>query len=104
MRLTIVPLLLWLWVAAMRLLPYYLESGISFPAQGNPQAVTLYLACYYLNIAAANEDRGGTACYFYDGQFLKALNEHVHNGHLRIPGFDLVPALFFWMRKLCDLG
>ena len=62
-----------------------------------------YLACYYLNMMAANKDIGGTYSYLYC-QSLQALNKHLHNGQLGISGSNLVPALSFWMRKSRDMG
>jgi len=63
---------------------------------------SFYLACYYLNHVAANEDHEGMYSYLYC-QSLQTLNKHLHNGPLSIPGFDVVPALLFWMRRSCDL-
>ena len=60
-----------------------------------------YLACYYLNIAA-NEETNGTACYFYSDA-LHNLGKHLHNSR-EIPGYDVVPAAFFWLRKSRDMG
>ena len=61
-----------------------------------------YLACYYLNIAA-NEDEDGMACYSYSS-VLDNLSEHIHNSQDQIPGFNVVPAAFFWLRKSRDMG
>ena len=63
---------------------------------------SLYLACYYLNIAA-NEDDDGAPCYFYS-HALQTLSEHLHDGNIGIPGSDVVPAMLFWLRKSRDLG
>ena len=62
-----------------------------------------YLACYYLNIATANENVGGVACYFYS-QALGRLSKHLHDGRFKNPGSNAVPAMFFWLRKSRDLG
>jgi len=58
------------------------------------------LACYYLNVAA-NEDKNGIACCFYS-QALLNLSKHI--GSYRIPGFNMLPASFFWLRKSHNLG
>ena len=62
-----------------------------------------YLACYYLNIVTANENVGGVACYFYT-QALLELAGSLYNGRFQTPGSNVVPAMFFWLRKSCDLG
>ena len=74
-----------------------------FPYEGIITEPSDYLACYYLNHVAATEDHGGMYSYLYC-QSLQTLNKHLHNGPLSIPGFDMVPALFFWMRRSRDLG
>ena len=62
-----------------------------------------YLACYCLNIATTNENFGGVSCYFYS-QALQRLVEYSHDGNIGIPGSNAVPAMFFWLRKSCNLG
>ena len=61
-----------------------------------------YLACYYLNIAA-NKETKGMAYYFYSSA-LDKLSKHLHNSHDQIPGFNVAPAAFFWLRKSRDMG
>ena len=73
---------------------HYAESGMPEPSP--------YLACYYLNIAA-NGDNDGWACFFYC-QALRELSEYLHDGNISIPGSNIMPAVFFWMRKSRDLG
>jgi len=62
-----------------------------------------YLACYYLNIAT-NEDTDGSACYSY-GKALFKLSDHLQNYNgFPVPGFDVTPAEYFWLRKSRDIG
>ena len=63
-----------------------------------------YLACYYLNIAA-NEEKNGMACYFY-GDALNNLSKQLYKSKSQdqIPGFNALPAMFFWLRKSRDMG
>ena len=61
-----------------------------------------YLACYYLNIAA-NEDKDGTACYFCSNELVD-LSKHLLHSQDRIPGFNVMPSAFFWLRKSRDMG
>ena len=61
-----------------------------------------YLECHYQNIAA-NKDDDGTACYVYS-HALQQLIKDLHDGYEEIPGFNVIPAAFFWMRKSRDLG
>ena len=61
-----------------------------------------YLACYYLNITANSEHDDGSACLLYC-RALKQLSGHLHGRYL-IPGFNVVPAIFFWARKSRDMG
>ena len=61
-----------------------------------------YLACYYLNIAA-NGDDDGSACLGYS-QALAELCKHLHDGSIAIPGSEVMPAAFFWLRQSRDLG
>ena len=62
-----------------------------------------YLACYYLNIATASENISGTACYLYS-RSLHKLSQHLHDGLGEIPGSNVVPAVFSWLRKSHYLG
>ena len=61
-----------------------------------------YLECYYMNIAA-NDDKDGMACYSYS-QALAELSKHLHKSQDPIPGFSVVPAAFFWLRRSRDMG
>ena len=60
-----------------------------------------YLACYYLNIAANSASDDGSDCLNYS-QALFNLSTHI--GAYRVPGFNVVPAAFFWRRKSLDMG
>ena len=65
-----------------------------------------YLACYYLNIAANSENVrvSGMACCSYS-RALKNLSLYLHDGNIvEIPGSNVVPAMFFWLRKSRDMG
>jgi len=62
---------------------------------------SLYLACYYTNVAAS-EDTAGVASYLYS-QALENLTDHLHDQTF-LRGSDVAPAMFFWLRKSCDLG
>ena len=61
-----------------------------------------FLACYYLNIAASEDENGIVSCS-YSGA-LSELSQHLHDGNIAIPGFNVVPTVLFWIRKSCDLG
>ena len=61
-----------------------------------------YLSCYYLNIAA-NKGVDGIACYLYS-IVLGKLSQHLHNSQVEIPGSNVVPAAFSWLRRSRDLG
>ena len=79
-------------------------SGSAGPAGDDIPEPSPYLACYYLNIIAANwDDDGGKNCCSYK-QALHKLIEYLHDGNITITGFSAVPILFFWLRKSCDLG
>ncbi|EJK45795.1 hypothetical protein THAOC_35572, partial [Thalassiosira oceanica] len=60
-----------------------------------------YLACYYLNIKAS-KDTDGVASFFYIKSLLR-LAEHLHDGNI-VNGYNAMPAAFFWIRKLRDIG
>ena len=60
-----------------------------------------YLTCYYLNIAA-NEDKDGLSCYLYS-QALWKLTPKLYNLGI-VPGHNVAPTWFFWIRKSSDLG
>ncbi|EJK44782.1 hypothetical protein THAOC_36652 [Thalassiosira oceanica] len=60
-----------------------------------------YLACYYTNIAAC-KDTDGAASYFY-GDSVLHLDNHLHGDNIA-NGYNVWPAVFFWMRKSLDLG
>ncbi|EJK68628.1 hypothetical protein THAOC_10172, partial [Thalassiosira oceanica] len=62
---------------------------------------SLYLACYFRNIAACG-DTDGAACYYF-GESLLHLDNHLY-GENATNGFNVWPAAFFWMRKSRDLG
>ena len=62
-----------------------------------------YLACYYQNIAANSGQDDGSACLLYS-QALRKLSEFLHDGRVAIPGSNVLPAMFFWLRKSRDLG
>ena len=94
----------------------YFRDSVAFALNENNQAAELmgylhyyekipdpspYLACYYLNIAAANENAG--YCYLYS-LALRKLSEHLHGGHAEISGYNVAPAMLFWLRKSHDLG
>ena len=61
-----------------------------------------YLDCYYLNIAA-NKETDGMACCLYS-EALVDLSKHLYNSRDKIPGFNVAPAAFFWLRKSRDMG
>ncbi|EJK74677.1 hypothetical protein THAOC_03633 [Thalassiosira oceanica] len=63
---------------------------------------SLYLACYYLNIVACEDDHG-IACHLYSEAVLK-LTEYLHDGCHANLGSNAVPAIMFWLRKSRDLG
>ena len=73
---------------------HYFRPGIPKPSP--------YIACYYLNIAA-NEDKNGTACYFCSNELVD-LSKHLLHSQDRIPGFNVMPSAFFWLRKSRDMG
>jgi len=70
--------------------------------EGNMPESSPYLACYYLNISANSAIDDGSDCLNYSQALIK-LSGHLHGRHL-IPGFNVVPAAFFWSRKSSDLG
>ena len=74
----------------------YVLGNLHLDEQNVPEP-SPYLACYYLNIAA-NEDDDGIACLVYSKAILN-LSKHI--GAYRIPG---LPAAFFWLRKSRELG
>ncbi|EJK75317.1 hypothetical protein THAOC_02959, partial [Thalassiosira oceanica] len=57
-------------------------------------------ACYYTNVAAS-EDTTGAACYDY-GESLLHLDNHLHGENTT--KFNVMPAIFFWLRKSRDMG
>ena len=61
-----------------------------------------YLACYYLNISATVVDIFGEQ---YSNALL-SLDRYLHNGdYCEVPGYNVLPALFFWARKASrDVG
>ncbi|EJK70634.1 hypothetical protein THAOC_07990 [Thalassiosira oceanica] len=63
---------------------------------------SLYLECYYMNIAA-NGDGEGLACRLYS-KALNNLSIHLHGDQWQIPGSNAVPTVFFWLRKSRELG
>ena len=73
----------------------------TFHYNGDIPEPSLYLACYYSNIAAS-EDTSGKASYFY-AVALESLTDHLHDQTF-LPGSNVAPAMFFWLRKSCDLG
>mmetsp|Transcript_11815 Transcript_11815/g.25756 ORF Transcript_11815/g.25756 Transcript_11815/m.25756 type:complete len:446 (-) Transcript_11815:28-1365(-) len=73
---------------------HFFEHGIPEPS--------LYLACYYLNIVACEDDHG-IACHLYSEAVLK-LTEYLHDGCHANLGSNAVPAIMFWLRKSRDLG
>ena len=76
--------------------------GLSHHYQELPEP-SPYLACYYLNVAAIGyKNENGTACYFYGKALVHIHN--IHNGKDQIPGFNVAPAAFFWLRKSRDMG
>ena len=66
---------------------FHLEHTIPEPSP--------YLACYYCNIAACNQENG-LAGHMYS-KALSRLYGHLY--HVLILGFDAMPAAFFWARK-----
>ena len=79
-----------------KLLGYFHHSECNIPEP------SIYLACYYTNIAANKEKARGEVCYHY-GQTLVTLTSHLHDSTF-LPGSDVTPAVFFWLRKSRDLG
>ena len=67
-----------------------------------PESVSPYLACYYLNIAASEEE-DGAASYLYS-QSLILLASQLHHGKLGPNGSNASPAVNFWLRKARDMG
>ncbi|EJK77829.1 hypothetical protein THAOC_00312, partial [Thalassiosira oceanica] len=60
-----------------------------------------YLACYYTNIWAKDESTG--AAYYFYGQSLLRLANHLHGGYAR-NGSNAVPKVSFCLRISRDLG
>ena len=73
-----------------------------FHRNGDVSEPSAYLACYYLNIAA-NEDDDGIACYLYS-KAIGELSNQLHDGEIWLPGFNVMPTVFSWARKSHDLG
>ena len=63
----------------------------------------MFLRLEFVENIAANKDDDGTACYVYS-HALQQLIKDLHDGYEEIPGFNVIPAAFFWMRKSRDLG
>jgi len=72
---------------------------------------SLYLALYYLNIAANYEGQScDVACYLYSQELLR-LCGHLHHrdgeskdANYQIPGFNALPSSIFWVRKSNNTG
>ncbi|EJK55101.1 hypothetical protein THAOC_25198, partial [Thalassiosira oceanica] len=67
---------------------------------------SLYLECYYTNLAANQNGEGlfhGLACRLYS-QALNNLSIHLHGDQWQIQGSNEQSAAFFWLRKSRDLG
>ena len=75
--------------------------GLLHCRQDLPES-SFYLASYYLN-AAANENKGRAAICQYIQSLLR-LTKHIHEDQYLVQGFNVIPAMIFWLRKSSDLG